>query len=239
MSNLVLIRHGQATMFSDDYDKLSALGEQQSRLLGRFWLSRRVTFDEVYVGPRKRQIRTGELALEQLAAENGNQPELIIINELDEYDGDGILDHLLPLAVRQDERISHLVEEYQQNISGPERFRYFQRMFEAVIRLWVEGKIHSEKVESWRSFHRRVQRGYRRIISSEGRNRRIAIFTSGGPISVAVQLATQAPEHTAIELNWRLRNCSLTEIVFSKDRLTLDSFNSIPHLEDASLWTYR
>ncbi len=42
-----------------------------------------------------------------------------------------------------------------------------------------------------------------------------------------------------MELNWRIRNCSLTEIVFTRDRVTLDSFNGIPHLDDPALWTYR
>lgn len=226
-------------MFAEDYDKLSSLGEEQSRLLGRFWKNRATNFDEIYVGPRKRQIRTGEIALEHLAAENGSMPEMIVIEEFDEYDGDGIIEELVPIAASQDERIGKLVGEYEQNLGSRERFRYFQRMFESVTKLWVEGQIHSDKVESWRSFHDRVRRGYRRVMSNEGRNRRIALFTSGGPISVAVQLATRAPEQTAIELNWRLRNCSLTEIVFSKERFSLDSFNSIPHLEDPAMWTYR
>lgn len=226
-------------MFADDYDKLSPLGEEQSRLLGEFWNSRDVQFDEIYVGPKKRQIRTGELVVEHLANEKGRQPEMVVIEEFDEYDGDGILNHLLAIAVERDARIGKLAEEYEQNRSGAERFRYFQRMFEAVTKLWVEGQIDSDRVESWRSFHERVQRGYRRILSAGGSNRRVAVFTSGGPISVAVQLATRAPELTAIELNWRIRNCSVTEIVFSKQRLTLDSFNSVQHLEDQALWTYR
>jgi broad specificity phosphatase PhoE len=239
MGNIVLIRHGQASMFADDYDKLSPLGEEQSRLLGKFWSNRAVTFDEIYVGPRRRQIRTGELVLEHLALQNINMPQPVVIEEFDEYDGDGIINELLPIAIERDLRISKLAEEYQQNLNSSQRFRFFQRMFESVTKLWVEGQIDSDRVESWRSFHDRVKRGYHRILSGEGRNRRVAVFTSGGPISVAVQLATRAPEQTAIELNWRLRNCSLTEIVFSKNRLSLDSFNSIPHLEDQALWTYR
>jgi hypothetical protein len=42
----------------------------------------------------------------------------------------------------------------------------------------------------------------------------------------------------ALEVNWRVRNCSLTEFVFTKDRFTLDSFNALPHLENPALWTY-
>jgi hypothetical protein len=40
-------------------------------------------------------------------------------------------------------------------------------------------------------------------------------------------------------MGWRVRNCSVTDFVFSGKRLTLDAFNGLGHLEDASLWTYR
>jgi hypothetical protein len=36
-----------------------------------------------------------------------------------------------------------------------------------------------------------------------------------------------------------VRNCSITELIFNRDRLTLDWFNSIPHLDEAHLRTYR
>ena len=66
----------------------------------------------------------------------------------------------------------------------------------------------------------------------------MAVFTSGGVIGTAVRLALDAPDRMALEVNWRVRNCSLTEFVFTKDRFTLDSFNALPHLEDPALWTY-
>jgi broad specificity phosphatase PhoE len=69
--------------------------------------------------------------------------------------------------------------------------------------------------------------------------RRVAAFTSGGPIGVAVQIALNAPDRAGLEVNWRVRNCSLTEFLFSGERLSLDSFNAIPHLEDPALRTFR
>jgi hypothetical protein len=36
-----------------------------------------------------------------------------------------------------------------------------------------------------------------------------------------------------------VRNCSLTEFVFSGERLSLDSFNGTPHLDDPALRTFR
>ena len=53
------------------------------------------------------------------------------------------------------------------------------------------------------------------------------------------RFAVRAPDRSFLELNWRVRNCSLTEFVFSQDRFTLDSFNHVSHLEDAALHTFR
>jgi broad specificity phosphatase PhoE len=81
--------------------------------------------------------------------------------------------------------------------------------------------------------------GLRRITGRPGTGRRVAAFTSGGPIAVTVQTVLGAPDRAAIELNWRIRNCSLTQLIFSGSRMSLDSFNTIPHLQDPQLWSYR
>jgi broad specificity phosphatase PhoE len=224
-------------MFDDDYDKLSLLGQEQSRRLGGYWRARGVTFDEIYSGPQKRQLHTAEIVAESFAGIDW--PQTTVIDGLREYNGDGIIEELLPLAIERDERIRKLADEYRQSGNGPERLRRFQRMFEPVVMLWVRGEISSSGVESWRSFHDRVRGALEQLTAGEGSGRRIAVFTSGGPTAVAVQMATRAPEQMAMELNWRIRNCSLTEIVFSRDRFTLDVFNSLGHLDDPRMWTYR
>ena len=71
------------------------------------------------------------------------------------------------------------------------------------------------------------------------RSRRVAVFTSGGPIGFAVSYAVNAPPRSFLDLNWRIRNSSITEFVFDRERLTLESFNGIPHLEEAHLRTWR
>ena len=68
---------------------------------------------------------------------------------------------------------------------------------------------------------------------------RVAVFTSGGVIGVAVQSALGAPDDTAIELNWRVRNGSLTEFIFSRARFSLEWFNAFPHLDEPRLRTFR
>jgi broad specificity phosphatase PhoE len=239
MSHLTLVRHGQAAFLSDDYDRLSSIGEAQARQLGNFWSARGVLFDEVYTGPRKRQICTAKYVGESYAEAGLAWPGPVVIEDLDEYDGDGILRELLPALTQSEARFKSLVENFEQASEPTERYKHFQKMFETVTALWMRGAAHSPRVEPWRDFHSRVRRAMERITEGVTGGKRIAVFTSGGPISIITQLAMRAPEEMAMELNWRIRNCSLTEIVFTKDRVTLDSFNGIPHLHDPSLWTYR
>lgn len=239
MSDLILIRHGKADAFGEDYDRLTPVGHEQSKLLGQYWIEQKVLFDEVYSGPRLRQRATAEVTGAEVQRAGLAWPEPTVIDELDEYDGHGILKRFVPELSERDERIRKLVEADRQSISPQDRHRSFQLLFEAIISRWLTGELTSPETETWLEFRTRVERGLTRILERTGSRRRIAVFTSGGPISIAVQRAVRGPVELAMELNWRVRNASLTGIVFSGQRQTLDYFNAIPHLRDQSLWTYR
>jgi broad specificity phosphatase PhoE len=114
--------------------------------------------------------------------------------------------------------------------------RAFQKTFEQAMAKWLDGA--SNGAESFTTFRERVLRGLRSIQQGPA-NRRVVLFTSGGPIGVLVQTALNAPDRAFLEVNWRVRNCSVSEFVFSADRLSLDSFNTIPHLTDDRLRTFR
>ena len=58
MSVLLLVRHGQASFGAADYDQLSSLGEEQSRLLGASLAARGVRPDLVLRGSMKRARRS-------------------------------------------------------------------------------------------------------------------------------------------------------------------------------------
>ena len=58
MAELVLVRHGQASFGTDDYDKLSELGWRQSRWLGEYFRERGTAFDLVVRGSLRRHAET-------------------------------------------------------------------------------------------------------------------------------------------------------------------------------------
>lgn len=204
MSTLVLVRHAQATIFEKDSDRLSSIGEQQAIALGEFWKARNVGFDEVYTGTLRRHTRTAELA-----GFDQFDPK----PEFNEYDANGILG---------DGRL-----EVKDN-------RELQKLFDVRMPQWIAGTLQSPDLETWQAFRERVQCGIRRILEADRPSRRVVVFTSGGPIGVAVQTVVGAKEPMAMELNWRVRNCSLTEFIFTRSRMSLDTFNATPHLKEVT-----
>ena len=95
------------------------------------------------------------------------------------------------------------------------------------------------EVESWTQFKARVQSGVSRIRREAGTGKNVVAITSGGPISATVAHVMNLAPLVAIELLWLSRNCSFSEFLFSGDRFSMHSFNSIPHLDDRRLLTYR
>lgn len=240
MSSLILVRHGQASLFTDDYDRLSDLGQAQARRLGEYWVRRRLQFDEVFVGPRLRQQATAEIVASIFHAARLPWPKPCVAHDLDEYDIRGLFGSLAKELAAESDAFADLVAQVRQAPeTDVERARNFQRLLGTLTLHWLACGESARNVETWPRFRQRVDGALRRILGGEGRGRRIVCFTSGGWIGVALHLILGAPERMALEMSWRIRNCSLTEFAFTTGRVTPDTFNAVPHLEDAALWTYR
>ena len=239
MSSLTLVRHAQASFFADDYDNLSPLGEKQSRLLGELWVRHGKVFDEAIVGPRQRHQQTAAMAADAFRQAGIAFPAPVMLSELDEYDLSGILGCLAPSLARDNVDFASLLERQRHGATAEEQARSFQLMFEPLMLHWQTAAADLDGVETWPAFQGRVQRGLRQMTDRPGRGRRVVAFTSGGFIGTAVQLVLGAPNRTALELNWRIRNAALTEFVFSRERITLDTLNTIAHLDSPEMVTYR
>lgn len=239
MGRLLLIRHAQASFLSQNYDKLSDLGEKQARLLGEYWARRNTGFDRAWTGPCVRHKDTARLARDACVHAGLQFPEPVVAPEFDEYQGDEVLQRSLPYLLESSDKIRELHGAFEKSDGSHERFKTFQKMFEAVIGMWVDGKISSDGVESWTEFSVRVNQGLTRFLSAGGHGERVVIFTSGGPIALAVQRALQLTPQNTLQVSWMSQNCSVSEFLFSKGRFTLSTFNSFPHLDDSSLQTYR
>jgi broad specificity phosphatase PhoE len=232
MSTLLLVRHGQARAFEANSDRLTSRGEEQAARVGTFLAATLPAVDVVYSGSLERQRRTAEFVQQAFAAANKPFPDIEIDAAWNEYDADGIMGHLLPELAGQDAQFRGLVEEFREKAADSERNRYFQRMFEVLMDAWAEEKVTRDGVESFAAFHGRVVAALRRVTSRSG-SQKVLVFTSGGPIGTAVQTTVLAPPAAALRLNFRVKNASLTELTFGANRISLDSFNGVEHLEPA------
>jgi broad specificity phosphatase PhoE len=239
MSRLFLVRHAQASFLEQTYDKLSALGETQSRLLGQFWARHKLLFDRVCSGPCVRQKDTVTLVAAEYRKTNLDFPDPLVMPEFDEYQGEAVLERSLSSLLESDRAISALHDAFQSSTDPQSRLRTFQKLFEAVIGKWVDGKIPSNGVEPWRDFCARVNSGLKQFLSGGAPSERVAIFTSGGPIGLAVQRSLDLSAQNALRVSWMAQNSSFSEFLYSPDRFTLSSFNAVPHLDDPALQTYR
>ncbi|WP_394840631.1 histidine phosphatase family protein [Pendulispora brunnea] len=236
MGTILLVRHGQASFGSDDYDCLSELGIEQSRLLGGWLASSGRKIDHVVVGGMKRHRQTAEACLS--AMEQGARP-LEVDAGFDEYDADDVVVRHRPEFAERAVLARHLAEH-----DNPQRA--FQTIFSAAIERWVGGEFDLDYRESWSGFRARVVAALRRLTDHPGPSRTIAVFTSGGPITAICQHLLGIPDRTIFELNWSIVNSSTTALRFSSSgcpaRVSLSYFNSFAHLErlqTARLITYR
>jgi broad specificity phosphatase PhoE len=229
-----LIRHGQAHPFQRESATLTSLGEAQASKLAQFWLRAGVRFDEVHSGTLPRQVLTEEVVARCFRAADEPWPRAVRDGAWNEYDACGVMDHLVP----GDRHLSVLADAFEQARGSPDEKRMFQRMFEAAMSVWLEGTAETDGVESWPTFRDRIWSAIQRLMAGPS-NRRVVVFTSGGPIGLTVQSSLKAPARSFLDVNWRVRNTSITQFVFDRTRLTLDGFNAIPHLDESTSWTYR
>jgi phosphohistidine phosphatase SixA len=113
MSTLFLVRHGQASFFGADYDRLSELGTTHSRLLGEHWARRGFEPDAVWVGPRRRHRQTYEAVRTAFAAQERPLPDPVALGELDEYTAVELLKWVIPDLVALDSEAAAWPAEYQ------------------------------------------------------------------------------------------------------------------------------
>ena len=217
MSVLTLVRHGQASFFADDYDD-SRRWARAGALLGEFWVRRQIDSTRSTAGrgcgrgrPRKSPgppaRKREEPGRSRWCSRNSTSTTSAAFSTSS------------PRTWRDKMPPSRSCwRATGETRPAPTATRSFRKMFEALTMHWVTTPHAVAGVEGFPAFRDRVERGLRRVMEKPGTGRRVALFTSGGVIGTSVRLALAAPDRTALELNWRVRNCSLTEFVFTKDR---------------------
>ena len=242
MSEIIFVRHAQASFMGQHYDKLCANGEAQARLLGEYWSRKGAVFARSFSGPRARQLETSRIVAEAYRGASVNFPETVVMNEFDEYQAEAAFRECLPKLLEVNSDIGELRRGYERckESGGPgEPRKAFEKLFEAVISKWVAGEVTAPGVESWNDFCLRVNRGLAKVVQDIPPASSVVIFTSAGTIGAAVRLALHLSAEDTLQVTWMSRNASFTSFLASGERFTLSTFNAHPHLDGDGLLTYR
>jgi broad specificity phosphatase PhoE len=227
---IYVVRHGQAAFGTDHYDRLTEIGFTQARLLGAYFVRRKIRFDAVFTGTLRRQMETAQAIFEG-HPELGSQPSPETFAALDEYKPEAVM-----MALTGNFPAPALAAARRDPVVVREHFRVLR---EALL-AWVEDRTSPEGMPAWKAFQ---DGAVAALIAARQRfpDGHVLIVSSGGPIAAIVAGVLNAPPASAVELNLRIRNSSLTEFASTPRRHHLVSFNGLPHLDtnpDSTLTTY-
>ncbi len=225
MTNVYLIRHGQASAGTSNYDRLSKIGIEQARLLGVYWKQSGFHVDAAFNGSLQRQQHTAELAL---AGIEHTRP-IETLEALNEYD-------------------HHAVDKHYGEgvVSDGGTDLQFSQYVEIMAR-WRDSQANDE-LQSWGSFSMQAWHAIQAAVNAHTeikkhrseKHANLAFFTSGGVIATVLQQLLSLEFTSTLQAVWHTRNASVTTLLFNKDGISLVDYNTVPHLQiqhDKSLIT--
>ena len=236
MSELIFVRHGQASFGAASYDKLSELGVEQVRILARHWSKVGEEFDHIVSGKLLRQQETAQELLPVVKGEVASIEHNAAFNE---YNGDP----LIRIYLRDFAEESSELGAVTWPIKDP---RLFQKVFEKATAKWIQDALEPSAddagFERFDVFRQRVHSAIDQLMSDHTGGSRVLVSTSGGVIAMALQRVLNFPDPQVIETNWMVHNSSVTRVRYGGGRVSMTQFNSLPHLEQEGmqhLITYR
>jgi broad specificity phosphatase PhoE len=217
MGQILLVRHGQASFGTDDYDVLSETGWKQARMLGA-WLAEHGTVPTTLVRGDLRRHRETLEAMVEGAGWTGLETD--IDSGWDEFDHLGLMRGFPPL------RHGHTRQE-------------FQAAFEQATAVWAAGEP-GDYPETFADFVLRVRDALDRALASAGSGKLAVIVSSGGPIAVSCAQLVD-PDGSAqswARFNTVTVNSSVSRVLVGSTGPRLLTFNEHAHLAPDTL-TYR
>ncbi len=236
MSNIYLVRHGQASFGAADYDQLSELGLRQSALLGQWLAQTGQEMPLLVTGSHRRHQQSSSACMAAMPALTaGGERQVLRDPGFDEFDHQQVLLRYMPQFADPTVFAAYMAQQEQ-------RGRAFQKLFAKAVARWAGGEHDSDYSEPWPLFKARCSDALARLQERIGQGQSVWVFTSGGPISVICQQLLAIPDRQIFELNWALVNTGVTKLLYRPGRVSLSYLNNFAHLEsacDPGLVSYR
>ncbi len=230
MGAIYLLRHGQASFGTNNYDQLSPIGHTQATVLGKALQARRVQPDLLITGAMQRHRET---AIACLAAMGVDLP-------LHEHAGVNEFHHEDVIEKAEPRYADKLIMMSEMAAAGDPK-RAFQTFFRGAVSRWVAGEHAADYTESWATFKARTLASLNELVERTGPKGTTLVFTSGGYVSVVCAHLLGLSDEQAFTINWTLANAGITKLVVGRDGVHLISVNEHAHVEaeEPSLLTYR
>lgn len=181
--------------------------------LGEYLAARQIHFDAVLTGTLKRQVQTWA----GIAKGAGLDNKALQWPGLNEFNGDAVIAAIHP--------------EPLPPTNTPALYKQHFRLLRDGLTQWMNGVVSPAGMSSYNEFVQGVTSALDHVRKETTGN--VLIVSSGGPIATAVGHVLGTAPETTIALNMRIRNSSITEFVFNSKRHTLQTFNTLPHLDGA------
>lgn len=208
MSVLYLVRHGQASFGTDDYDRLSDLGKEQSRITGEHLGAQKVAPVRVVHGEMLRQRQTAEGI--QTGLGSGLDAQIDPgWNEYQAWELTGALSDTDPRA-KQDSKI-------------------FQAELERGAARWASGEHDGDYSETFKQFSTRVDGALDEVCASMGSGESTIVVSSAGAIAWTAARLLGGGFDQWMAFNRVTVNTGITRIITGRSGTSLISFNEHGH----------
>ena len=225
MSEILLVRHGQASFGSDNYDALSELGMRQAVRLGNYLVSAGYRFDGLYCGTLQRQLQTATAVIQCYADAQLQTVPLVQDPGFNEMDSEGQIRHLAPRLAQSDPGVAKLLHSAQGDKKA------FQKLLKTVFSHWLVGPADDSRLQSWPRFKAGVACAVDNVRRAQGSGTTSIVFTSGGVIATLVARVLGMPDTAVYSVYEPIINCSITRLLFSSTRISLSSYNEFSYLQ--------
>jgi len=216
MTTIYLIRHGQASVGTNNYDVLSKTGEAQADVLCQHLANTSIEFDAVFSGTLKRQRDTATIATKDHAV------TLQINPAFNEYRHKQIFEKFLPALARTDTEVNAALKDGSNGVMT-------QSVFTKLMMAWVEDQDEVSDFETWQQFNQRIAEGIDDVINKNP-GKTVAVFTSGGVITSIFRNIFSLPPERTFAMNWDINNAGITCVKHKDGSLALREYNNITHL---------